>query len=91
MHQQLCTPLTQHLPLFYEKAATAAMIEHGINVLHRAIEFLNPGQIPVIALDAPLYALAKITQWNWPDTHVEKKFVAIFGGLYIKMAMWTTW
>lgn len=86
----LPTTLTQLMPLFYEKAATAAMIKHGMNVVRWATEFLNPGQIPVVAFDAPLYALAKFTQWNWPDTHGEEKFVAMFGGLHIEMAMWTT-
>ena len=41
------TCLTQLLPLFYEKAATAAMIKHGMNVLYWATEFLNPGQTPL--------------------------------------------
>ena len=65
--------LTQLMPLFYEKAATAAMVKHGMTVQHRATEFLNPGQIPVTAFDAPLYALAKQVQWKWPDTHGEDK------------------
>jgi hypothetical protein len=89
--EDLQAALTQLLPLFYEKAATAAMIKHGLNVVHWATEFLNPGQIPVLAFDAPLYALAKFTQWNWPDTHGEDKFVAMFGGLHIEMAIWTTY
>ena len=50
--------LSYLLPLFYEKAATPAMIKHGMDVVRLATEFLNPGQIPVIAFDAPLYALA---------------------------------
>ena len=56
--------LTQLLPLFHEKAATAAMIKHGkdVHVLRETTLFLNPGQIPVVALDAPLYALAKYIQ-----------------------------
>ncbi len=83
--------LTQLLPLFHEKAATAAMIKHGMNVLRWATSFLNPGQIPVIAFDAPLYALAKFTQWNWPETHGEEKFIAMMGGLHIEMAMWKTY
>ena len=53
--------LTQLLPLFYEKAATAAMMKHGMNMLRQATQFLNPDQTPIIALDAPLYALAKFT------------------------------
>lgn len=84
------TTLTKLLPLFYEKAATAAMIKHGMNVVRWATNFLNPGQIPLIALDAPLYALAKFVQWNWPNTHGERTFVIMFGGLHIEMAMWKT-
>ncbi|KAK3889182.1 hypothetical protein Pcinc_006754 [Petrolisthes cinctipes] len=57
------------LPLFYEKSATPAMIKHGIDVLRQAVEFLNPGQIPVTTFDQPLFALAKCIQWKWPDTH----------------------
>ena len=57
-----CTSITQLMRLFYEHAASAAMIKHGITVQTQAIQFLNPGQIPVIAFDAPLlnFALAKL-------------------------------
>ena len=61
------------LPLFYEKAATPVMIKHGMNALKQATTFLNPGQVPVIAFDQPLFALAKMVQWKWPETHGEKK------------------
>jgi len=46
------------------------MIKHGMNVLKKATQYLNPGQVSVIALDAPLYALAKLVQWNYPLTHL---------------------
>lgn len=78
------------LPLFYEKAATPAMIKHGMDVLKQAITFLNPPQIPVIALDQPLFALAKMVQWRWPGTHGEDKYVVMFGGLHLEMALWNT-
>jgi len=84
------TTLKQLLPLFYDKAATPAMIKRGINVLRSATEFLNPGQIPVMEFDAPLFALAKFVQWKWPETHGENKFIAMFGGLHIEMAIWRT-
>lgn len=29
-------------------------------------------------------------QWNWPHTHGEDKYVVMFGGLHIEMAMWKT-
>jgi hypothetical protein len=78
------------LPLFYEKAATPAMIKHGMDVLKKATEFLNPSQIPVVALDQPLFALAKFVQWKWQETHGEDKFVVMFGGLHMEMALWNT-
>ena len=75
--------LTQLLPLFHKQAATASMIKHGMDVLRKTIQFLNPAQIPVITLDAPLYALAKYVQWNWPQTHGEDKYVVMFGGRHV--------
>ena len=53
--------LTQLMPLFYEKAASA-VIKHGMDMLKKATQFLNPGQISIISLDAPLFALAKHVQ-----------------------------
>jgi len=82
--------LTQLLPLFYEKAASAAMVKHGMTVQLIATQYLNPGQIPVTAMDAPLFALAKLVQWKWPDTHGECKHVVMMGGLHIEIAMWRT-
>ena len=61
-----------------------------MNVLKQAITFLHPGQVPVIALDQPLVALAKMVQWKWPETHGEDKYVVMFGGLHIEMALWST-
>ena len=34
--------LTQLLPLFNEKAATSSMIKHGMDILKKATQFLNP-------------------------------------------------
>jgi hypothetical protein len=64
------------LPLFYEKAATPAMVKHGMDVVRQAIQHLNPGQIPVTTFDQPLFALAKLVQWRWPVTHGESVHVA---------------
>ena len=41
------------LPLFYEKTATLAIIKHGMDVQKWAIQYLNPGQIPVTTFDQP--------------------------------------
>ena len=66
------------------------MIKHSMNVIKASVEYINPGQIPVIAFDQPLYALAKQIQWNWRDIYGEQKFVVMFGGLHIEQAFLKT-
>ena len=55
------------MPLFEEEAASVTMIRHAIDVVSQAVRFLNPNQIPVLACDQPLYAIAKKIQRNWPE------------------------
>ena len=59
------------------------MIKHSMAIVKAAVQHLNPGQVPVLAADQPLYALAKEIQWTWPAIHGE---VIMFGGLHIEMA-----
>lgn len=61
------------------------MIKHAIDVVRKAVNFLNAGQANVICMDQPLYALAKKIQWNWPESYGEDKLVVIFGPLHIEM------
>ena len=56
----------------------------------QAIEYLNPGQIPVTTFDQPLFALAKYVQWKWPATHGKAVHVVMLGGLQTEMALWST-
>ena len=51
-----------------------------------AVAFLNPGQVPVITADQPIYALANHVQWQWPDRYWDDKYLVMFGGLHIEMA-----
>lgn len=87
---QAITPpvITALLPLFTEKADTPAMIKHAMDILMSATSFLNPGQVPVMACDCPIYAKAKFVQWTWPSSHGEDKLVVMFGGLHLEMGMW---
>ena len=55
-------------------------------MVKKAVQELNPSQVPVVTLDQPLYTIAKLIQWNWPDTYGEKHFITILGGLHIEMA-----
>lgn len=75
------------MALFYKKAAIATMIKHGRGVQSKATEFLNQGNIPVCDYDDPLYALAKFVPWNFPQTHGEDTYIAMFGGLHMDMAI----
>ena len=68
---------TALLPLFREQAHTPAMVIHAMKIALKQIEFLNPGQTPVLAMDQPLFALAKTIQWEKPDLFGEDKFVAM--------------
>lgn len=74
------------LPLFYEDSSSIAMIQHAMSIIKQVTQFLNGNQIPVMALDQPLFALAKLIQWNNPDIYGEKKFVVMFGAFHIEQA-----
>ena len=80
--------VTALLPLFYKKADSPAMIKHGMDVIKNITEFLNPGQIPVMICDCPIFAKAKYIQWTRPSLYGEDKFVVMFGGLHIEIALW---
>ena len=74
------------LPLFQEEAAPAAMICHAIDVITKAVDFLNQGQVPVLACNQPLYAIAKKVQWNFPTVYDDKKLVVMFGRFHTELA-----
>jgi hypothetical protein len=75
------------LPLFRDNAHSVAMIKHSMTIVQAAVQHLNPGQVPVLAADQPLYVLAKQIQWTTPSTLGEDHFVVMFGGLHIEMAI----
>ena len=78
------------LPLFPDVSKSVAMIRHAMDVAQQSVHHLNPGQVPVLALDQPLYAIAKQIQWNWPSGYGEDKFVILLGGLLLGMASLAT-
>ena len=77
-------------PLFPEKATSLSMVKHSMGVIKSVTDYLNPEQVPVMAVNQPLFALAKYVQWTWPQTFGEDKFVIMFGGLHIEMCIWDT-
>ena len=78
--------LTSLLLLFQNEAKSVAMILHSMDIVKTAVHILNPGQVPVLTCDQPLYTIAKQIQWSWPDIYGEDQFVVMFGGLHIEMA-----
>ncbi|KAJ8865818.1 hypothetical protein PR048_033340 [Dryococelus australis] len=50
----------------------------------QSTNFLHPGQCEVIAMDQPLFALAKTIQWTWPNKYGEDKIFITFGSLHIE-------
>ena len=72
------------LPLFLDSAHSVAMIKHSMEIVRAAVQHLNPGQVPVLALDQPLYALAKQIQWTWLTSLGEDHFVLMLDGLHIR-------
>uniref|UniRef100_UPI00358F24FE uncharacterized protein n=1 Tax=Myxine glutinosa TaxID=7769 RepID=UPI00358F24FE len=78
------------LPLFSDKAATPKMIRHGMDLVKKTTEFLNPQQIPIMAVDQPLFDIAKKMQWTFPELFGEDTFLVMLGGLHIEMALWAT-
>ena len=63
------------------------MIKHSMNIIKTSVNHLNPSQVLVLALDQPLYAIAKEIQWDYGDTYGENNFVIMFGGLHIEQAL----
>ncbi len=63
-----------------------AMQKRAMLVVKKEIDFINPGQIPMIVGDCPLYAQQKKYQWAYPNEVGESKTVSFMGFLHILMA-----
>jgi len=71
-HAERITHITKQcsstlLPLFEDSAHSLAMVRHSMKIVQNAVNFINPDQIPVLACDQLLFAIAKEIQWAWPE------------------------
>ena len=80
---------SQMLPVFTEASNTPAMVKHCLTVIIKAHAYTNPGEIPWVTADQPLYALFKTIQWRFPETHGEQLIVAVLGAMHTEKAAWT--
>ena len=69
--------------------ASVTELPNPLPCLGSLLPLFNPGQISVTVCDQPLFAIAKVVQWNWPATHGENVHVVMLGGLHIEMMLWT--
>ena len=74
------------LPMFTENVHSLAMIAHAINVIGSTVKHLKPSQIPFVAVDQPLLALAKQIQRSVGGAYDESHVVIMLGGLHIEKA-----
>ena len=65
--------ITALLPLFDENAHTMAMIQHSMKIVKEGVASVNPNQTPVIAMEQPLFAIAKQIHWEKTDLYGEEK------------------
>ena len=68
------------LLLIQEQAASPAISRHAIGVISKAVQYLNPGQTPVMACDQPLFAITKEIQWISPNSYGEDFYVIMLAG-----------
>ena len=54
---QFKVPISSLLPLLREQAHSVATVCHCMDKIRAVVSHLNPGQVPVIAADQPLFAM----------------------------------
>ena len=74
--------------MFTENAHSLAMMAHCMRVIRAAVAHVNPSRTPVIAVDQPLFVLAKEIQWRLGGVYDEDRYVFMVGGLHVEMASW---
>ncbi len=83
-------PMRSHpLPIFLESASSPVTVAHVLKLSAAITHYLNPGQIPVLETDQPLYTAAKKLQWKFPGERFgEGKMFITLGGLHIEKILW---
>ena len=66
--------------------------QRWLSMLSQAINFINPGQTPVVEADQPLFQLAKKIQWKYPETEIgESSFLVTLGAMHTENASECVW
>ena len=75
--------INQLLPIPPESINTPATVRHCAKIIVKLTKKLNPGQVPIITADQPVYALGKQVQWFYP--HEFGSIIWMMGPLHIEM------
>ena len=76
------------LPMFRDTLHSPAVVKYEMDIIAQITGHVNPGQIPVLTADQPLYAIAK--KYNEPGqkkTVKHNNYVLMMSGLHIEIAM----
>ena len=57
-----------------------------MTIVKEGVAYVNHNQTPGIAMDQPLFFIAKQIQWEKADLYGEEKYVVMMGGLHLEMA-----
>ena len=74
--------ITTLLPMFRERLL---LLERGMNIIKQLTNHVNPGQIPVLTVDQPLYAIANKIQWSWTTEYGERHDTVLMSGIQVEM------
>ena len=66
----------------FNKNVQALLAENNAMRLVKTVELVRRE----MAVDQPLFALAKQIQWQYLESYGEDKFVVMFGGLHVERA-----
>ena len=89
-NEALPTKLSTLLPLLKESITSTATVAHTMKIVKLILQHVNPGQIPVMTADQPVYAISKQVQWLYPELYGEGKLLMMMGALHIEMCLLST-
>ena len=75
--------INQLFPILPESINTPVTVRHCAKTIVKLTEKFNPGQVPVITADQPVYALGKQVQWLYPNEF--GNIIWMMGPLHIEM------
>ena len=81
---------TAMMPMFCEDSKSDAMIKRSMDMIWKAVNYLNKGQHIVAALDQSMCVIAKRVQRQWPEQYGTHRFLIILGGLKVEMVYLST-